>query len=310
MSDFLTVVAALDDDPGAHDVLHLAHALTDLQRGDRLFAAHAVPTMPDALGAILFPYTCFGDDEEALRIALARGVAEQLGRRLDKALPSGALRITHGGADALLGLVDTLGPDVLVVGTGTLGSDAHVVGGMAARLARRSPSAVAFARPESRGLSINRIAVAIDLTDDAADLLGYALRLAGRVDATVTPITVVPGAAHLDHADLLGNDGGAGRARKAIAARWAQIESRLDLPFPVASTIRDRLRKPEQREGDPGKAIVDAAAELEADLVIAGRCVDGGSGQRVGRVAEYIARHARASVLLVPPEPREPHPSA
>jgi len=51
--------------------------------------------------------------------------------------------------------------------------------------------------------------------------------------------------------------------------------------------------------GDPATKIVDIAAETDTQLIVMarGRAVT----QRLGRVAEHVARHARCHVMLLPP---------
>ena len=53
-------------------------------------------------------------------------------------------------------------------------------------------------------------------------------------------------------------------------------------------------------EGDPRLAIVDYAAQWKADLLVVGSHGRKGLGRLlIGSVAEYVARHAHCSVLIV-----------
>ena len=56
-------------------------------------------------------------------------------------------------------------------------------------------------------------------------------------------------------------------------------------------------------EGDPGHAIVRAAEELKADLIVLG--THGHSGWKrftIGSVAEFVGRHAPCAVLTIRPK--------
>ena len=64
----------------------------------------------------------------------------------------------------------------------------------------------------------------------------------------------------------------------------------------------------------PGPGLVDTALDLDAELIVVGASWDGGLGPpRVGPIATHVLRHARTSVLVVPPPtmirwPRCPRP--
>lgn len=309
MTDFLTVLAAVDDSPASVDTMRLAAALAKTGGGDRLFAAHAAPAIPAALEAVLYPYACFGDDYDALRSELARGAGKHVARRIKDLLPGPAaelLHVTQGPAvDALLELASRLGPDLVVVGPGGHdGGAARRVGGVAAGLVRRLACPVAFARPSAdEPVTIGAILVALDLGDDAAQVLTRAILLGRRLGATVQPVFVLPSWPDGDPAASFYEQdrGSSGKARKAAGARWTQVESQLELPFPIASAEERAWRSPIFTTGDPGAKIAEVAAETGADLVVVGRCRRGDSGQRLGRVAEYVVRHAPTHVLVLDP---------
>ncbi len=306
MNEIPTVLAAVDDSDASLGVFRLAQRLARQEDGGKLMTGHAVAAVSPEMESMLFPYACFGDDFDEVRVELTRAAAKRVGRRLKPVATESvndSLRVSYGRpADAMLEMISHVGPDLVVVGrTGRIGALGGL-GAVAAELARRSPVPVAVARPGDLERPISRIIAAVDLRDESVQVLSGALELAHRFDGQVQPIVVVPRVGSLDHAGVLGDDrGGVGRAKKEVARHWTRIESGLELPFSMAADLKTRLRKPIFTAGSPAEKLVELTAEMEADLVVIGRCrEDGTSGARLGRVAEYVVRNAAADVLLLP----------
>jgi len=119
------------------------------------------------------------------------------------------------------------------------------------------------------------------------------------------PLHVVPDVSAWDHANVIGGkkrDGVGGRVAKEAKRLFAQIRDGLTLDFPVDVQLDDRLADLELEAGDPGAEIVAKAEAVGADLVVVMRSqalTD--SGQRFGRVAEYVVRQTSLPVLVLPP---------
>lgn len=297
MTELISVVAAVDDNDGARHALRIAALLADEANGGRLFAAHVVPPVPRSLEEILFPYACFGEDYDALRAELVQRTEQRLRKELGPLLKDGrTLRVVQGPVvRTLVDALATLGPDIVVLGPPAPGEPA--VGAVGHAVARSSPVTTVLARATDAEPSLKRILVAVDLGPSTVPVVEAALLLAHRLDAQVQPVFVLPTAVDAAHEDFLPPERGVGgKTKKAITQRWLQIESQLDLPFPIESVRNERLRKYIATAGDPALKLVEMADEMNADMVVLGRP----DGARLGRVAEHVARHAGAHVMLVP----------
>lgn len=135
------------------------------------------------------------------------------------------------------------------------------------------------------------ILVPIDLSDQAADVLAFAVRLGARLGATVLPMHVYtlpqhgyPGADPLLSVEVLERF-----ARAAEDAAEAFTAAR-DAPEPVV------------REGDPATEILRAIGEVRPILVVMGTHGRGGLPRLLlGSVAEKVIRQSPAPVLTIPP---------
>jgi nucleotide-binding universal stress UspA family protein len=136
------------------------------------------------------------------------------------------------------------------------------------------------------------ILVPIDLDDSAAQVLDYAVALAAKLDAKLHALHVVPW-------PLLG-------AEVPIAVTEASMDDILkgkqqafdDLI--AAHTAKLSLGSAMLKTGDARTAILAAAVELRADLIVMGTHGRRGVSRLVlGSVAESVARTAPCPVLLV-----------
>ncbi len=302
MSDLPIVAAAIDGDDAAPAVLALAKTLATPQRGGRWYAVHAVRPPELALQTLLFPYACLGDDLDAIRAELLGAAADDLRNRFRAALPEGddTLRTAWGHpVDALRSLTDGLGPDWLVAGHGR--NDLRATGQLgpvAAGLARLSNRPLVLADPRREHGVVRTIVAALDLTPHAVGVLATAVELAVRLDARVVPVAVEPTVDDRLHGD--GSRDNRGRSKKELRARFTRVLEALELPFATDTERDQRLDQLDLRIGDPGPELAAAAQEHDADLVVAGRCHPvHGPASRLGRVAEYVARHAPCHVALV-----------
>ena len=136
------------------------------------------------------------------------------------------------------------------------------------------------------------ILVPIDLGDHAKEVLDYAAALAGKLDARL----------HVCHAvswPLLGSEIPTTVSDEAMNDIVAL--HRKDLDQLVASyASKAPIASTELRTGDPRTLIVEAAAQVHADLIVMGTHGRRGvSRLLIGSVAEQVARTAPCPVLLV-----------
>lgn len=312
MSDFSTVVAAIDDSDAAASVLRLAQSLAQADAGHRLFAAHGVRPFDPAFSAMLWPWACLGDDHDAIAAELVQNATRTLQKRHRDVFSThpDALRVAWGRpVDAILEIAGRVGPDITVIGTtGHHRGAPGLVGSTTGELLRRSPSAVLVARRLEQGAPIRRLAVAIDFGPFSRRLLETALKLTARLGARLTPIAVVPTLDVLDQAGLYRNQNvQPGAALKEAKRLATQIVETLDLPFGVAARRNDLLDAFEFRTGDPAAEVAAAAAIAQAEIVVVARTRDAAEdGPRLGRVADALVRTAPMHVLVVPPTAAEP----
>jgi nucleotide-binding universal stress UspA family protein len=314
MSEFETVLAAIDGGEISSDVLRLARLFAGLDKGGRFFVAHVVRDLPADYIDLLNAWACFGDDTERLRAELVQRATATIAKRFRDLLPAPAADALHvvpsepkAGIQSIIGLT---GPTLIVAGSA--GARAHapgMLGSVATWLARTAATPVLLAArtaPESR--TVQTIVVAVDLTADSRALLQTILPIAARLGAAVQPVYVAPTVDHLDHAGLVAVHAPDGKAdpRQPKGGKdprkvWAQLEDTLGLSFSLREQARELLRKPIFRQGDAAEQVLDVARQTQAELIAVARCRHAAGNEfRLGRTAWTIASHAHCHVLVVP----------
>ena len=303
MNELPTVVAAVADSANAAPIFRAAAALSRPDAGGRVFAVHAAGSISPALREVLFPYACFGEDEDDIHAEVLRLAHRRISEHLADSAPTReSVRVVMGPArTAIPEVLQSLDTDLVVVGSGARTAGAWPTLGPAGEILRRSHAPVLVLRPRAESdLKLERILVGVDLSAGAANVLLSALEWAHRCGGQVQPVYVLPDAAALDHAGLV-EPRGAGRVKKAVNALWTQLESQLEPRFPIAEQLQSLLRPRIVTAGDPAAKLVEIATEAETDLVVVGRCRQtDGSGMGLGRVAEEVVRTAPCHVMVVP----------
>lgn len=281
-----THIVGHDGRTSGDDALALSRALAPAEDVRRIVAHVIAYGQPDFTPSEQFVASCREDAErrlagvraalregEELRIVLAVSVARglhELAEREDAALVVVGPTHRHDVARALLGTT-------------------------ADRLLHGSSCAVAAAAPGFReGGAVGRLVVGYDGWEEGRLALEAAAEVATATGGTVDVVTAVhPVAAFYGHP---GAAGMAGVAREAAdrAAAAASAEALSTLPSAVAG----RATMP---EGPAGRAIVAAASERSADLVVVGSRAYG-PVKRVllGSTGRDVLHHAPCSVLVVP----------
>lgn len=199
---------------------------------------------------------------------------------------------------------ERLGASLVVVGSHGRSGLAHVfLGDVAERVVRYAHSPVLVARARARPLEHRReILVATDFSSSAVAAITAAAEQARRRGAHLTALRSIE--RRVETLTWIATFGGTGYqfVRDEYQAERAQAEKRL------AALLR-RVGAPGDvrvTDGEPASAIVHAAGELDAELVVIG--ATGLSGLRrmvVGSVAEKVSRAAPCSVLVVRPLPSQ-----
>lgn len=314
MSEFETVLAAVDGGETSTDVLRLARSVAGLDKGGRLFVAHVVRDLSPDYIDLLNAWACFGDDTDRLRAELVQRASNTLAKRFREAIPgpvADVLRVVPGepfeGLNTIIGLT---GPTLVVAGSASIRARASgVLGSVATSLARSSANPVLLvSRTSVETRAVQTIVVGIDLTSDTRALLQTVIPIAARLGAVVQPVYVAPTSEHLDHAGLVSNPASDGKSdqRQPKGGRdprkvWTQLEETLGLPFSLRERARELVRKPIFRTGDPAAQVLDVAQQAQAEMIAVARCRHiSGNEYRLGRNAWAIASQAHCHVLVVP----------
>lgn len=141
-------------------------------------------------------------------------------------------------------------------------------------------------------MTITRIVVATDGSENAARAMGYAAEIAKGVGATVIAVHVFEPLALLGHLE----------PPVDFAAKEAEIRSVLhdDWCAPLAEAGIEFESK--VVEGNPAKALVDTAREVGADLIIMGaRGLSRVKEVLLGSTSTKVLHHAHVPVTVVPP---------
>ncbi|WP_158058039.1 universal stress protein [Halorussus halophilus] len=197
-------------------------------------------------------------------------------------------------ADAILDAIAEWDADLVVMGThGRTGLEHFLVGSTAERVVRYSPVPVLTVRANGQDATdYETIVVATDGSEPADDAITEALTVANAYDATVHVLSVVDtrlsqSAALLESLEI--------EAKNAVSDAIEQVTTDdEDGDVDVTTTVM---------EGVPAAAIVDYAADNDADLLVVGtRGVTGLDRFVTGSTAERVVRTSPVPVLTVPAE--------
>jgi nucleotide-binding universal stress UspA family protein len=203
--------------------------------------------------------------------------------------------------------------DLIVIAThGYTGLKHFTLGSTAERVVRYSPCPVLVVRGGARSgragsngkapsdlLSFRKIVVAIDFSDCSLKGLAYARTLSKQFGSTL----VLLHSAHLDY--FVTSDQ---YARYSFLLLMQQTEkaAREQMRDLVKKTDWEGLKVEAAVEsGHPGQQICDRAQDRQADLIVTS--THGRTGLKhmlIGSTAEYVVRHARCPVLVVPTRQR------
>lgn len=137
---------------------------------------------------------------------------------------------------------------------------------------------------------IHRILVALDGSSRAPGVLAAAAEVAARFDAVLVPFRAVsippefPPSAHVPHGDPL--------------PKYLEDTARAELAA-LATPLTVRRDPPVLGHGQPWRAILDAAREQGADLIVLGSHGYAGIDRVLGTTAARVVNLAARNVLVV-----------
>lgn len=228
------------------------------------------------------------DLDQRVREAVVMRVSACTGRRPDQFLVAVDDEEPYA---AIVKRAEEWGAGLVIVGyRGASGLTRMLLGGVAERVVRLAHCPVLVVRPNS---GTRRIVVGTDFSDPAMPAIEAAFDEARRIDGRVTVV-------HSLDVRWLPTDGLGVPDSAATALQLDELEA--DAAERLDEVIRSRhvpAARRVMREG-PATALLRAAEELEADLVVVGtRGRTGLSRVLLGSVAEAVVRSAGCSVLVV-----------
>jgi nucleotide-binding universal stress UspA family protein len=298
------ILVALDGSGAAQRALSLALELSRQYDGELLFCTAldhtaAGASVPDGV----YPSTDIVPPEydETARTLLrdATSLARAAGARSTTMLLEGR------AADAVLACARQHNVDAIVMGTqGKRGLDRLFLGSTAEDVLREADVPTFVVRDADDGAghasetpkaaSIERILVALDDSDQAEAALLFALGLVAPGKGMLLCCSVIETGQLIDNAAIYGCDP-VPLINTARDAADALIEAQVGAALPGAISIQRIVL-----EGDPVDALLDAASERRADLIVCG--THGRHGIRrllVGSVAESLILGSLVPVAVV-----------
>ncbi|MFN3649449.1 MAG: universal stress protein [Armatimonadota bacterium] len=198
-------------------------------------------------------------------------------------------------------------PDMVALGSRGLGAVARfLLGSVAERVARHASCPVLVARELKEG--IRRVILGIDGSPGAAYATEWLQRFPLPPDCEVRVVTSVP-QYNLRAYSAERLPGLADELQAIQLAERLEAERRLQL-VSAAFLEAGKQAVPELRQQHPALGLVEAAEQLEADLLVVGR--QGMSRIErflMGSVSEHVLHHAPCSVLIIP-NPNAPEEAA
>ena len=218
--------------------------------------------------------------------ARAKAAGQPITTRIEVGIPSQALQT----------VAQTIGADLLVVGThGRTGLDHVLVGSTAERIVRVSPCPVLAVKADkaagAAATTIKRIVVPIDLSTCSLDALEYAVQFAKPLGAAVTILHAMEPVAY-------GLDFSLSHAKEWKEQR-EYLEKRLNV-LSACVTAQGVQADHVLRPGLPADSIVSYVSQQGFDLMIMGTHGRRGiSHVLLGSIAGAMLRHAPCPVLTV-----------
>lgn len=288
------ILCPTDFSEGARRALIYAAALAE-HAGAHLTVAHAWGGTP--------PASLFGDaaaatvvhaeerDEEVERLNVSVAAFRAQGIKLATVALEGA------PVPTLLSLINEEAVDLLVMGThGRSGFERWILGSVTEKLLRKAPCPVLTIPPTIAGgepsPAFSRVLCAVDHITPHDPTIAAALWLAGQGRGQVTLLHVVeplhppPGLGDFDATPYTDR----------LSEEWlSALRGCLDSETRLAYRVSERVAV-----GKPSRTIIDAAAQVAADVIVLGVHGRGALDLLLlGSTTHFVVRHARCPVLTV-----------
>lgn len=289
----MKVLAAVDFGDPSLEALSQARALAH-ELGATLAVCHVMPTMHEL--SLLFPTQSLSLDADLVAQAERTGEAlkqharDKLGLELDE------VYVDRGSAYAeIVRRAEAIGASYIVIGThGHRGLARAFLGSVAERVVEHAHCSVLIARtPTKRGV----VLAATDLSTASVPVVSEGVAAARRLGARL----VVASAIEWDNPLAVSIAGMVGVLSPLPPPELqAQVRQNLHTALEGALARAGATGEAQVLEGPPAWAIVNAADELAAELVVVG--AHGHTGLLrlpLGSVAGRVVRTASSSVLVV-----------
>jgi len=262
-------------------------------------------------------------ESSALPILLpAHNVREKLQRHLRKVANDRGIESNHGHLHTLEGspfeqicsAAANLKIDLIVISTrGNTGLKHLVLGSTAERVVRNSPCPVLVLRPNNVGLWRNKnitgdspalktIVVPVDFSDCSMEGLTYAKKIAAEFGATLVLL-------HSVYLQYYVSSDEYARYDFPEVMRETEALAREHMEELVRALREEGFKiEPALEIGHAGQQICDRSDDRNADLIVTS--THGHTGLKhvmLGSTAEFVVRHAKCPVLVVPTRSRIDH---
>jgi len=276
-----TVLVGVDEHPTAHDAVVLGAALAAAMH-DELVVAHVYPIDPMA-------------DAIALGAPAANPLREEATTIVRDAIadvaPDARVVVAPARSVAQGMHLQATGEhaEVIVVGSSHRGAVGRAaLGTHSTRVVHGAPCAVAVAPRglAEHGVDIKTIAVALDRSEEAADALTYARRMAGATGARMRLVACLP-------------------PQVAEWGRYRYVPNQLgyeDLARRIADQVLSVARPGEEtevRDGSVAKALIDVSRGVDL-LVMGSRSYGPSRRLLLGSVSEVVVRGCHCPVVVLP----------
>ena len=192
---------------------------------------------------------------------------------------------------------------------GASGPRPESLGSVTSLVLRHVVDPVLVVRTHTPRPTIKRVLCALDLSAQSSAVLDAALSLAVSCDADLETVYVLPDPLAHDTNNLLSSQLKVDRkallahAKDKIEALFERALEGVDVPFPQQQQVAQLWRKRRVLFGDPAKAVMARADQIDADVIVVGsRDIQNTPGPLMGQTCWSITRRSTTHVMVVPIE--------
>lgn len=311
MRIFERLFVPLDFSVSSHTALRLAGGLTEPPA--EVYVAHAIEPWLPYVKDVLFPYAALGEDE----VEFEHELQQQAYACIERTYKLESLSRCHP-ADILVGAaheclpnaLKRVGADLIVMGAfGASGPRPESLGSVTSLVLRHVVDPVLVVRTHTPRPTIKRVLCALDLSTQSSTVLDAALSLALSCGAEMETVYVLPDPLAYDTNNLLSSQlkidkkSLLNHAKDKIEALFERALEGVEIPFPQEQKVADLWKKRRVLFGDPAKAVMERADQLDADVIVVGsRNIQNTPGPQLGQTCWSITRRSPTHVMVVPIE--------